>query len=97
MRYDIDGALRKDGTLPKPSNLYDTPREVTFTIAHDQEAILVCSKQYPDAKGLLQNGQIHQSPVIPSKTATQRVAVLRGNPFFCRETDCHASVRTGSQ
>ena len=48
MRYDIDGALRKDGTLPKPSNLYDTPREVTFTIAHDQEAILVYSKQYVD-------------------------------------------------
>ena len=50
MRYDIDGTLRKDGTLPKPSNLYDPPREVTFTIAHDQEAILVYSKQYPDAK-----------------------------------------------
>ena len=49
MRYDIDGTLRKDGTLPKPSNLYDTPREVTFTIAHDQEAILVSSKQYPNA------------------------------------------------
>lgn len=50
MRYDIDGTLRKDGTLPKLSNLYETSREVTFTIAHDQEAILVYSKQYPDAK-----------------------------------------------
>ena len=31
-------------------------------------------------QGLSQNGQIHQFPVIPSKTATHWVAVLRGNP-----------------
>ena len=30
--------------------------------------------------GLLKNEQIAQVSVIPSKTATQRVAVLRGNP-----------------
>ena len=49
-------------------------------------------------QGLLQNARIALKPVIPRKTAAWRAADFLGNPsYIVAKTDCHASVRTGSQ